>query len=90
MSSMEMARRLTPEMARLVAPFVREYERAREHEALVMEQARAAVAQAQAARKDAGDRMLRAGALAVGGRTDLIVDFDTFEVREKPAQENEP
>lgn len=84
-----MARRLTPEQARLVAPFVREYEQARAQEAQVRQQAQAAVAQAAAARREAGDRMLRAGALAVGGRTDLIVDFDTFEVREKPAPEGE-
>jgi hypothetical protein len=84
MSDTEMVPILTPEQRRLLAPFVREYERARDHAAAVQAQASEAMRQADAARDEAGRRMLRAGALAVGGRADLSVDFDTWEVVEKP------
>ncbi len=74
---------LTPEQRKLLAPFIREYEQARDHAAAVAQQAQAAVRNANAERDAAGQRMLRAGALALGGRTDLSVDFDTFEVTMK-------
>lgn len=74
---------LTPEQRRLLAPFVREYEQARAHLSAVEQQARDAVAHAKAQADEAGRRMLRAGALALGGRTDLRVDFETWEVVEQ-------
>ena len=89
MSSTETVHALTPEQRRLLAPFVRRYERQREHTALVRQQAQAAIQQAEADERAAGQDMLRAGALAVGGRADLIVDYDTFEVKQRaPAGED--
>jgi len=63
---------LTPEQIALLAPFVREYE-----------QAQAELAEATQARDRAAQRMLRAGALALGGRTDLAINFDTYAVVSK-------
>jgi hypothetical protein len=74
---------LSPEQRRLLAPFVREYEQAKAHAAEVQRQARAAMEQAEAQAREAGTRMLRAGALALGGRADLLVDFTTWEVTER-------
>jgi len=74
---------LTPEQIALLAPFVREYERACENLRVVQARMQAEVAHATEVRDLCGQRMLRAGALALGGRRDLQIDFDTFAVRQE-------